>query len=58
MNLNAEMDSPYKNIPIVAMTANAFEDDRQMSFRVGMNEHISKPLNEEEMFAVLWNLLK
>ena len=52
-----QMDSPYKDIPIVAMTANAFEDDRQMSFRVGMNEHISKPLNEEEMFVVLWNLL-
>ncbi len=52
-----ELDSPYKDIPIVAVTANAFEDDRQMSFRVGMNEHISKPLEEEKMFAVLWTLL-
>lgn len=52
-----KLDSEYRNIPIVAMTANAFEDDRQMSFRVGMNEHVSKPLEEEQLFSVLWNLL-
>lgn len=52
-----QLDSVYKDIPIVAMTANVFEDDRQMSFQSGMNEHISKPLNEEEMFTTLWNLL-
>uniref|UniRef100_UPI00405695F5 ATP-binding response regulator n=1 Tax=Agathobacter sp. TaxID=2021311 RepID=UPI00405695F5 len=52
-----QLDSEYRNIPIVAMTANAFEDDRQMSFRVGMNEHVSKPLEEEYLFSVLWNLL-
>ena len=53
-----KMDSPYKDIPIVAMTANAFEDDRQMSFRVGMNEHISKPLDENHLFVVLSELLE
>lgn len=53
-----QMKSVYKDIPIVAMTANAFEDDRQMSFQVGMNEHISKPLNEKELFTTLWGLLE
>lgn len=52
-----KMDSSYKDIPIVAMTANAFEDDRQMSFRAGMNEHISKPLDEKHLFSVLAEIL-
>lgn len=33
------------NIPIAAMTANAFEEDRQKAFAAGMNAHISKPIN-------------
>ena len=33
------------NIPIIAMTANAFEEDRQKAFEAGMNAHISKPIN-------------
>ena len=51
------MDSPYKSIPIIAMTANAFEDDRRLSFQSGMNEHISKPLNIDLLFDVLGKLL-
>ncbi len=33
------------NIPIIAMTANAFEEDRQKSFEAGMNAHIAKPID-------------
>lgn len=33
------------NIPIIAMTANAFEEDRRRSFEVGMDDHITKPLD-------------
>ena len=40
-------------IPIVAMTANAFDEDRKASFDVGMNEHISKPVSIEKMKGVL-----
>ena len=40
------MDDPQKaNIPIIAMTANAFSEDKQAALDVGMNDHIAKPIN-------------
>lgn len=42
-----------KTIPIIAMTANAFEEDKQNAFNAGMNGHIAKPLNFDELSAVL-----
>lgn len=49
-----EINSEYAtNIPIIAMTANAFEEDVQMSLQMGMNAHISKPLSAEVMYKTL-----
>ena len=42
-----------KGVPIIAMTANAFSDDKQQCFDAGMNGHLAKPLNLEEIFKVL-----
>ena len=44
-------------IPIVAMTANAFDEDRKASFEAGMNEHIAKPVSIEKLKDVLSKFL-
>ena len=41
------------NIPIVAMTANAFEEDKRKAFETGMNGHIVKPINMDQVSKVL-----
>ena len=45
-------------IPIIAMTANAFEDDRRSAFMAGMNGHIAKPLNFDELSMILQQWIK
>ena len=45
------------NIPIIAMTANAFDEDRQKSFESGMNGHISKPIDMDTIAAMLEKVL-
>ena len=46
------------NIPIVAITANAFEEDRQKALEAGMNEHVSKPIDMERLLEVVKKVLK
>ena len=46
------------NIPIVAMTANAFEEDRKKAFEVGMNGHIAKPIDLSAIVSTLNPILK
>ncbi len=45
------------NIPIVAMTANAFEEDQRTAFECGMNAHVAKPINIEALMETLSSLL-
>ena len=47
-----------KTIPIIAMSANAFQEDINRSLRAGMNAHISKPLDMNKMINVLYTQLK
>ncbi len=46
-------DNRKANIPIVAMTANAFEEDKRKSYESGMNGHIIKPISMEAIAKVL-----
>lgn len=41
------------NIPIIAMTANAFEEDRRNAFAAGMDGHISKPIDVQVLLETL-----
>ena len=49
--------SDSKTVPIVAMTANVFEEDVKKSFDAGMNAHLSKPVDIKQMYAVLDELV-
>lgn len=52
------MDRPdAKLIPIVAMSANAFQDDVERSIKAGMNKHISKPLTGESVIREIKSML-
>ena len=42
-----------KTIPIIAMSANAFQDDVQKSRAVGMNAHLPKPLSTENLLGAI-----
>ena len=56
--IRALPDAEKAALPIVAMTANAFEDDRKNALHAGMNGHIAKPLDIQKLFQVLSELLK
>ena len=49
---------PRRNIPIIAMTANAFDEDCQKALEVGMNEHLAKPIDLDALFKTLERVLK
>ena len=56
--IRALPDKKKAAIPIVAMTANAFEEDQKNALNAGMNGHIAKPLDIQKLFQVLSELLK
>ena len=48
------LDRPdAKTIPILAMTANAFAEDRQKALAAGMTEHLTKPLDPDSVYRML-----
>ncbi len=53
------MDNPdIASIPIIAMTANAFDEDKKEALNAGMNGHIAKPIDIPVLLEVLHDILK
>ena len=46
-------DSRYRDLPVIAMTANALASDREACLEAGMNDHVTKPINPDALFGAL-----
>ncbi len=51
-------DARFKDLPIVAMTANAMQQDREKCAKAGMNDYVAKPIDHNELFRVLLKWIK
>ncbi len=51
--IRALEDPELAAVPIVAMTANAFDEDRRKALESGMNDHVAKPINVDKLIQVL-----
>lgn len=56
-NIRHMTNGDARTIPIIAMTANAFDDDIEKSKAAGMNAHLSKPIEPERLFQVLYDFI-
>ena len=50
-------DPELAKIPIIAVSANAFEEDRRKALECGMNAHLPKPLDMEQLFGLMEKFL-
>ncbi|MCX6181501.1 MAG: response regulator [Bacteroidetes bacterium] len=51
------IQGPKRNIPIIAMTAHAFKEERDACLKAGMNDHIAKPIQKEELLRIMHHLI-
>ncbi|MGV8118767.1 MAG: response regulator [Candidatus Xenobiia bacterium LiM19] len=58
MGIRASGKAGINELPIVAMTANAMAGDRERSIEAGMNDHVTKPIDPDELFSALLRWIK
>ena len=51
-------DERFRDLPIIAMTAHALMEERQRCLEAGMNDHVTKPIEPDALFAVLKRWIK
>mgnify|MGYP004491918871 FL=1 len=56
--IRALPDKRLAQLPIIAVSANAFEEDKKASLAAGMDGHIAKPINVPDLFALMQKLIK
>ena len=56
-NIRRSSREDAKTIPVIAMTANAFEDDMEKSKQAGMNAHLAKPIEPKQLFQTLFDFI-
>jgi CheY-like chemotaxis protein len=58
VNIRAMKEKKFSCIPIIAMTANAFAEDRDKALKCGMNAHVAKPINMKNLLKTIQQVLK
>lgn len=56
-NIRHLSNDDAKTIPIIAMTANAFDDDVEKSKMAGMNAHLAKPIDPDRLYQLLYDFI-
>ena len=56
--IRASGQADAKTIPVIALTANAFDEDVQRSMQAGLNAHLSKPVEPDVLFETLEGLIR
>ena len=57
MNIRHLSNKDAKTIPIIAMTADAFDEDADKSKAAGMNMHLAKPIDPPKLYRTLYNFI-
>ena len=55
--LRSAFPEAKNNIPVIAMTAHAFKEERDACLAAGMNDHIAKPIHKDDLFALIYKYL-